>query len=305
MATNVTINSNYKGSVQASPIIFQMLAETDAIEKGLFTEIYKIEGSTYVRKIEGTTGLQDYRCGWFPNGSVVLSEVELAPKKLMLQEDFCKEDFRGNNWDSASAGPSAWSNGLPTVTKEAVISFTLDRVSTEIDRVLFYGEKENDGEFDGLITNLLDPATSGATIIAGTTITAANVIAELGKVVDAIPANLYGKEDTVILISQNIARAYTRAQNTLGFKELFFNNAEIPTIFDGVRLEMVNALEPNTMIAYQVSNVFFGSSLQSDLNELRIKDMDDTDLSGEVRVKMVFTGDVAVAFPSEVVLYQA
>ena len=56
-------------------------------------------------------------------------------------------------------------------------------------------------------------ATADASVIdvAGTTVDAGDVIAELGKVVDAIPAALYGKEDLYIYVSQNIARAYVRA----------------------------------------------------------------------------------------------
>ena len=43
-----------------------------------------------------------------------------------------------------------------------------------------------------------------------------NVIAELGKVVDAIPSSLYNKEDMLIYVSQNIARAYVRALGGFG-----------------------------------------------------------------------------------------
>ena len=59
-------------------------------------------------------------------------------------------------------------------------------------------------------------ADSDVVDVTGTTVTAANVIAEMGKIVDAIPSALYGKEDMFIYVSQNIARAYVRALGGFG-----------------------------------------------------------------------------------------
>ena len=50
-------------------------------------------------------------------------------------------------------------------------------------------------------------------------------------------------------------------------------------------------------------NLYFGTGLLSDHNEVRIKDMDDTDLSGTVRYKMVYTAGVQYVRGAEVVLY--
>ena len=59
------------------------------------------------------------------------------------------------------------------------------------------------------------------------------------------------------------------------------------------------------MVAYNKEQVFFGTSLLSDLNEIKIKDMDESDLSGIVRMKMVMTGGVQYAFGGEITLYRA
>jgi hypothetical protein len=61
-----------------------------------------------------------------------------------------------------------------------------------------------------------DAALPTANEVAGTTVTAANVITELGKIVDAIPSALYGAEDLNVYVSQNIARAYVRALGGFG-----------------------------------------------------------------------------------------
>ena len=57
------------------------------------------------------------------------------------------------------------------------------------------------------------------------------------------------------------------------------------------------------MLGYNPAQVFFGTGLLSDLNEVRIKDTDESDLSGIVRMKMVMTGGVQYAWGGEIVLY--
>ena len=58
------------------------------------------------------------------------------------------------------------------------------------------------------------------------------------------------------------------------------------------------------MVGYNKNNLFFGTGLLSDMNDIRIKDMDDVDFSGQVRTKVVLTGGVQYAWGGEVVLYK-
>jgi len=101
--------------------------------------------------------------------------------------------------------------------------------------------------------------------IAGTTVTASNVVTELGKIVDAMPSALYGEEDAYIYVSQNIARAYVRALGGFGASGLgangtnaqgtqWFNNGSLS--FDGVKLFVANGLADNDAIATTKSNLF-------------------------------------------------
>ncbi len=62
-------------------------------------------------------------------------------------------------------------------------------------------------------------ADSDVIDVTGSAITSANVIAELGSIVDAIPSSLYGQEDMYVYVSQNIARAYVRALGGFGILE--------------------------------------------------------------------------------------
>jgi hypothetical protein len=84
-----------------------------------------------------------------------------------------------------------------------------------------------------------------------TSVTAANVIAEMGSVIDAIPSALYGQEDLYLYVSQNVARAYVRALGGFGASGLgangtnamgtqWFNNGSLS--FDGVKIFVANGI---------------------------------------------------------------
>ena len=147
--------------------------------------------------------------------------------------------------------------------------------------------------------------------VVGTTVTAANVLAELGKVVDAIPAVLYGKEDLSIYVSQNVYRAYVRAlggfqsggQGANGYDGKGNNQTIGDVYFDGVKIFVANGLANNYMMAAQKSNLFFATGLLNDQNEVKVIDMADIDGSQNVRVVMRMTGSVNYGIGSEIVLY--
>ena len=57
------------------------------------------------------------------------------------------------------------------------------------------------------------------------------------------------------------------------------------------------------MLLGQTSNLYFGTSILSDMNEVKVLDMSDLDGSDNVRVVMRFQAGAAIGFGSEIVLY--
>jgi len=148
--------------------------------------------------------------------------------------------------------------------------------------------------------------------VTATNVTAANVITELGKVVDAIPAALYGKEDLTIYVPQNVAKAYVRALGGFGTSGLGANGVDNKgtmwygqgdLFFDGIRVAMVNGLPSNKMVAAQSSNLYFGTGLLNERNEVRVLDMADLDGSDNIRVILRFFAGVQYGIGTDVVLY--
>lgn len=300
MATTLDITTNFVGEV-AGDYIAEMIKEANTISENLITVLPKVVSPQFVRKIETADGFVDYSCGWTPAGSVTLTEKELSPKKVKWDSELCKEDFR-QLWTASQMGFSAHNDSLPQTEQAAILADMGNRIARKIDVDIWEGDGTT-GYFAGIIPALIADADviDVATPVA---ITSANVEAELGKYFDTIPDALLGSDGWVNGVSTNVIRALKRAYGTQARSNgTFLNPSEFE--FEGYMLTEVKGLNANTIVGYNKSQVFFGTGLTADFNEIKIKDMDETDLSGTVRMKVVFSGGVQYAYGGEIVLYRA
>lgn len=309
MATNVTINTTYAGEYSA-PYISAALLEANSISRGLISVEPNIKFKKTIRRMEATTSIKSSTCDFDAQGDVTVTERYLEPISLQVNKQFCKEDFR-STWDSAQMGYSAFDK-MPSSFEQYLIGLELGNVAEAMEKMIYQGQGASADEFAGFL-ELWGADSDVIDVVADAGgVTAANVIAELGKIVDAIPQELYGKEDAVIAISNNIYRAYVRAlggfgQNGLGangYNAQGNNQSFGDLVFDGVRLVVANGLPANTAFFARSSNLWFGTGLFNDTNIVKIKDMEDTDLSQNVRLAMRFTATVNYGIGSEIVLYK-
>ena len=302
-----TITSTYAGEF-AGKYISAALLSGATIENGGIEVKPNVKFKEVIKTVSTTGLIADATCDYTDAGTVTLNERVIEPESFQVNLTLCKSQFH-SDWEAVSMGYSAF-DSLPPQFSEFLIAHVAGKVAEKTEQNIWSGVDANAGEFDGLVTL----ATADATVIdvVGTTVDAANVIAELGKIVDAIPSSLYGKEDLYIYVSQNIARAYVRALGGFAAAGLgangvnaqgtqWWNNGALS--FDGVKLFVANGLADNTAMAAQKSNLFFGTGLLSDHNEVKVLDMGDLDGSDNVRVIMRFTAGVQYGIGADIVLY--
>lgn len=300
MPTTVTINTNFVGEV-AGEYIGQMIREANTISENLVTVLPNITSPQFIRKIQTDQGFVDYVCGFTPAGSITLSEKELAPKKIKEDREICKEDFR-QLWTAAQMGFSAHNDNLPQTEQAAILEDIGKRLALKIDREIWQGTGA-DGQLNGFIPALV--ADADVIDVVGVAITPANVEAELGKFIDAHTDEILQDETNHIFgVSTNVLRAIKRAYGTQARNNgVFLQPSEFD--FEGYMLKEIKGLPANTMIGYNRNNLFFGTGLLSDHNEIKVQDMDEVGLlTGQIRMKTVLTGGVQYAWGGEVVLYQ-
>ena len=306
MATTTNVTTTYAGEF-ALPYIQAALLNPSTIRNGGVTVKPNVKFKQVLKKVAMSDLIKDGSCDFTPTGTITLTENILQPEEFQVNFTLCKQDFR-DDWEAIAMGLSAHDN-LPPNLADFIIAKTAAEVATANETIIWQGATGTAGEYDGFTTRFA--ADADVIDVTGTTVTAANVITELGKVVDAIPAAIYGKEDLFIFVPQNVYRAYVRALGGFGASGLGANgfegrgNNQIlgDLAFDGVKLFLAEGLPSNEMVAAQSSNLFFGTSLMSDWNEVKVLDMADLDGSQNVRFVMRFTANVNYAYGSEIVYY--
>jgi hypothetical protein len=305
MATSIT--TTYAGEF-AGKYISAALLSADTIEGGGITVKPNVKFKEVMKTLSTNALVKDAACDFADQSTVTLAERVLQPEEFQVNLELCKKDFH-NDWEAIQMGYSAF-DSLPPSFADFLIGHIAAKVAQKTEENIWQGATATAGEFNGFTALLAADAT--VIDVVGTTVTAANVIAELGKVVDAIPTSVYGKEDLYIYVSQSIARAYVRALGGFGASGLgangvnnagttWYNGGDLA--FDGVKLFVCSGMPDNDMVAAQKSNLFFGTGLLADHNEVKLIDMADLDGSQNVRVVMRFTAGVQHGIGADIVYY--
>ena len=309
MATSTSITTTYAGESAGKYISAALLAGNTIANGGLSVRP-NVKFKEVVKRLELDGIVKDGTCDFADTSTLTLTERILQPEEFQVNLELCKKDFR-SDWDAIKMGYSAFDN-LPKTFQDYLIGHVAAKVAQKQEQNIWGGTNATAGEYDGFSTLLAaDADLPAANEVAGTTVDATNVVAELGKVVDAIPAALYGRDDLFIYVSQNVFRAYKRqlggfqsgGQGAAGFQDKGNNQNINIESFDGVKIFMANGLASDTMIATTKDNLHFGTGLMSDQNEVKVLDMSDLDGSQNVRIILRFTAGVQYGIVEDIVTY--
>jgi hypothetical protein len=310
MPTTTSITTTYSGE-SAGKYISAALLSGSTIANGGIEVKPNIKFKEVIKRIATDALVKNATCDFDATSTVTLTERVITPEEFQINLQLCKKDFR-SDFDAISMGYSTFDN-LPPSFADFLLAHVASKVAEKTEQNIWKGVTANAGEFDGFVTlATADAAVLDVASPASGGVTAANVIAEMGKVVDLIPASLYGKEDLYLYVSQSVARDYVRALGGFGASGLgsngtnnlgtqWFNNGSLS--FDGVKIFVCNGMANDYMMAAQKSNLYFGTGLLNDQNEVKVIDMADIDGSQNVRVVARFTATVQYGVGAEIVLY--
>lgn len=295
---NPTITGSTYAGEFAGKYLGAALLSADTLDKGAITILPNVKYKAAMKVGAMANLVRSADCDFDSSTSTLtLTEKVLTPTELQVNLQICKKELHAD-WEAAQMGFSAFDE-LPPLFSDYVIARVAAEVANATETSIWQGSA-GEGNFDGFET-LLAADTDVVDVTAGT-VTTANVISELQKIIDAIPSGVYGKEDLTIYVSQNIAKAYVGAQAALGYRDLY-HVGQTEMNFQGVPLFATGGLADNTAVAAQKSNLYFGTGLLDDRNEVKVIDMADLDGSQNVRVVMRYTAGVQHGIGSDIVLY--
>ena len=311
MATTLSLTSSYAGEAAAGYIAASLLSGK-TIDDGAITVKPNVKYKEVIRKAASDSNIiKDATCDFTDTGTITLTERILQPEEFQVNLEFCKKDFV-SDWESIQMGYSAFHNPPPTFS-DFIIGHVAGLVAEKTEQNIWGGVNATAGQFDGFTVSMLaDASVNDASNGSETDFSSSNILTLMGNVLDAAPSAVYGKEDFTIYVPTVALQAYVRALGGFGASGLGaagvnaqgsqWYNMGNGLAFEGVKVQHAPGMPADHIVAAQASNLFFGTSLISDMNEVKLLDMSDLDGSNNFRVIMRFTAGVQYGIGSDCVL---
>jgi hypothetical protein len=297
-------NSTYAGEF-ASRYVAAALFSSPTIDKELITILPNVRYKEVIQKFNFAGLIQDATCDFQPtSASLAIGERVLQTEEFQVNLQLCKKQLR-QTWETLSMPSSIINDALPTSFNDFVIGYVAEQVAQQNETNIWQGATSTVGQFDGLVTQMCAASGTADTtlIVSASAVTSASVINQLQAIVNTIPSAVYGKEDLNIYVPANVVKAYAFALGTANYQFGAYVGGK-PLDFLGIPLQYCPGLASNVIVAAQKSNLFFGTALKSDFNEVRILDMSDLDGSDNVRFVMRYSAGVTYGVGSDIVLYK-
>jgi hypothetical protein len=305
-----SITTTYAGEF-AGKYIAAALLSARTLDNNYITVVPNVKYKQVIQKVDVDSIVNDGSCDFTTSGTVALTERILEPKELQVNLELCKSNFVAS-WEALQLGYSAFDE-VPASFTDYLVSYIGGKVAEATEISIWQGASATNGQFQGIYNELSSSVVAGGvnapvtSSISGS-ITSTNVLTALNALVDSIPAEVYGKEDLMIYLPTNVAKAYQQALAGGSAGANGFNNqmnvGEKPMNFNGVELAMCPGLPASAMVAAQKSNLYFGTGLMSDYNEVRILDMADLDGSQNFRVIMRYTADTTYGVGNDIAIHK-
>ena len=297
-----TITTSYAGE-SAKKYIAAQLLEGTTLANGGMTIMPNVKHKSVIQKVDVSGLIANATCDFSDAGTVAISERVITLEEFQVNIKFCTKQFV-DSWESAEMGASTFKN-MPSRFGDFIIGNFADQIAASVESSIWAGTNATAGQVAGFET--LWAADADVVDVTAGTVTSSNAIAELGKILDAAPNTIYGKEDLTLYVSRNMMKAYVRALAAQGGGyenrvNMWYDN-NTPLTFDGVPLFLANGLSDNTAALTQKSNLYFGTNLNSDMNEVRVIDTSETLGDQNARFVSRFAYGIQYGYGAEIVFY--
>jgi len=308
MATSIT--TTYAGQF-AGQYISAALLSGKTLNDAAISIKPNIKYKEVIKKVSTSGLIANASCDFTDGSTITLTERILQPEEFQVNVELCKKDFR-SDWEAVQMGISTFDQ-LPPSFADFLVAHVAGKVAEKTEQNIWGGVNATAGEFDGFtVLMAADGDVNDAANGSETSFSSSNIITLLGNTVDALPSSVIGKEDLTIYVPTVAYQAYIRALGGFGSSGLgaaginaqgtqWFNNGNALS-FEGIKVQLAPGMPTDHIVAGEASNLYFGTGLLSDHNEVKVIDMGDLDGSQNVRVIMRFTAGVQYGIGSDLAL---
>lgn len=300
LATTETISQTYAGKA-SDGFISAALLGASTIANGGITVVPGIDYKWEIQTLDLSADLvKNAACDFADTSTVTLADKSLTPEAFKVNLELCKANYVAT-WNSLQNGYGL-NDSLAPSFQSYLVEQVVKQVATRNESNIWQGATATAGQYDGLMVLALADAT--VVDVTGTTITAANVIAELAKVEAAIPNSIRMEEDLNIYVPMDVWRHYVTALGAADYHNGGYQDGKPAQLaYNGINLFLAKGLPASDMMAARSSNLFFGTNVGNEIEQVKVLDMADLDGSDNVRVIMKFSAAVAYGYGAEIVRY--
>lgn len=249
--------------------------------------------------------LQADDCSFSATGEGTLNQKTMEVCDLKVNLEYCATTFEANYLSLQLRAGSNNEEVMPNSYAEFVVDYVAEKVASDLELTMFKGDTGTASYpyslCDGLVKQLLADASVIDVSATASTITAANVVGELNRVLEAVPAQVRQQPNFKIFVSQEIAFAYKQAQAATTGGLFLVGDKELNYL--GFRLVPTSGLSAKQMIAFNSDKVYFLTDLTSDWDEIIIIPQRNISGARTERFATSLKFGVNYLYGSEIVLY--
>ena len=284
----LTITSSSYAGEHAGLYISPALKQAKSLEYITMRE--NVNYKEVVNKVVGADLVKDGTCAFNEqSASLTLTESVLEVEQFQVNLDVCKKTLL-----------SDWAYAQQDDFVAYATSYLATSIADSVENSIWQGNTSTSGQFNKIPTGSMTSSSAGGAFISGSG--TGNIITELGTLVSNIPTAVYGTEDLYIYMNKKTYRLYLSAISSLSAFP-FNHMGQYTPEFEGIKIAVCPGIADNVMYAGQKSNLFFGTSLSSDLTEISVLDMASLDGSQNIRMVARWTAGVQVGVASDFVYH--
>ena len=249
--------------------------------------------------------LQADDCSFSATGEGTLNQKTMEVCDLKVNLEYCATTFEANYLSLQLRAGSNNEEVMPTSYADFVVNYVAEKVAADLELTMFQGNTATASYpyslCDGLVKQLQADGSVIDVTATASSIVASNVIGELNRILEAVPADVRQQANFKIFVSQEIAFAYKQAQASTQGGLFMVGDKELNYL--GFRLIPTSGLLAKQMIAFNSDKVFFLTDLVSDWDEIIIIPQRNISGARTERFATSLKFGVNYLYGNEIVLY--
>jgi hypothetical protein len=249
--------------------------------------------------------LQSDDCSFSATGEGSLNQKTMEVCDLKVNLEYCATTFEANYLSLQLRAGSNNEEVMPTSYADFVVNYVAEKVAADLEIVMFQGNTATASYpyslCDGLVKQLLADGSVIDVSATASSITAANVVGELNRILEAVPADVRQQPNFKIFVSQELAFAYKQAQASTQGGLFLVGDKELNYL--GFRLIPTSGLLAKQAIAFNADKVFFLTDLVSDWDDIIIIPQRNISGARTERFATSLKFGVNYLYGNEIVLY--